>query len=185
MEPLTKKQQELAESNIKLANWSLYAFRNHHWYFKRSLVGVIDNNDIKQEQMLTLVRAASKWNPDRGTKFSSYAVACLKKMPHLYTRMIKLRSKKSSASVFDVDKGKEEELPEPDRYNVLYQSLSILSDRERYIIKERFGLNRSRKERTLKEIGKIFGVSRERIRQIQARALNKLRIHLEKMNGCY
>ena len=52
--------------------------------------------------------------------------------------------------------------------------LSTLSDRERRILERRFGLDAGR-PRTLGEIGQEFGVTRERIRQIEAKALRKLR----------
>lgn len=54
--------------------------------------------------------------------------------------------------------------------------LSSLSDREQKILKMRFGLNGS-KSHTLEEVGKEFAVTRERIRQIEAKALAKLRKH--------
>jgi len=52
--------------------------------------------------------------------------------------------------------------------------LSFLSDREREVLEMRFGLNDG-KDHTLEEVGKSFGVTRERIRQIEAKALRKLR----------
>lgn len=52
--------------------------------------------------------------------------------------------------------------------------LSFLSDREREVLEMRFGLNDG-KDHTLEEVGKEFGVTRERIRQIEAKALRKLR----------
>ena len=52
--------------------------------------------------------------------------------------------------------------------------LNILSERERNIIKLRYGLEGGEKE-TLESIGSKYGVTRERIRQIEAKALNKLR----------
>lgn len=54
--------------------------------------------------------------------------------------------------------------------------LDTLSDRERKIIQMRFGLG-SGKSRTLEEVGQEFDVTRERIRQIEAKALTKLRKH--------
>jgi RNA polymerase primary sigma factor len=54
--------------------------------------------------------------------------------------------------------------------------LSSLSDREQKIIKMRFGLDGT-KSHTLEEVGKEFAVTRERIRQIEAKALAKLRKH--------
>lgn len=54
--------------------------------------------------------------------------------------------------------------------------LSTLSEREQKIIKMRFGLD-SGKSHTLEEVGQEFAVTRERIRQIEAKALTKLRKH--------
>ncbi len=53
--------------------------------------------------------------------------------------------------------------------------LATLSPSEELIIKMRFGLNASGEEHTLEEIGAKFTVTRERIRQIEAKALRKLR----------
>ena len=54
--------------------------------------------------------------------------------------------------------------------------LSTLSDREQKIVKMRFGLENG-KSHTLEEVGQEFAVTRERIRQIEAKALAKLRKH--------
>jgi RNA polymerase primary sigma factor len=61
----------------------------------------------------------------------------------------------------------------------LSELLEVLDDRERTIVFKRFGLDDG-KPKTLEEVGKKFGVTRERIRQVQNIALAKLRRALAK-----
>lgn len=56
----------------------------------------------------------------------------------------------------------------------IFEALTILTEREQKILKERFGLN-GENSKTLEELGKIFGFSKERIRQIEETAIKKLR----------
>ena len=56
----------------------------------------------------------------------------------------------------------------------LEEVLDTLTDREKKVLSLRFGLEDGR-GRTLEEVGKEFNVTRERIRQIEAKALRKLR----------
>ena len=64
------------------------------------------------------------------------------------------------------------------------EALQDLKPKEQEVLRLRFGLNDGR-DRTLDEIGKQFGVTRERIRQIEAKALKKLRSpkHRKKLQG--
>jgi len=63
----------------------------------------------------------------------------------------------------------------------LLEALEQLSERERAILSLRYGIEDGQ-QRTLEEIGHILGFTRERIRQIEAEALNRLR-HSE--TGCH
>ena len=56
--------------------------------------------------------------------------------------------------------------------------LEVLDDRERKIILQRFGLDAA-EPKTLEEVGKNFGLTRERIRQLQNTALAKLRSRIQ------
>lgn len=69
---------------------------------------------------------------------------------------------------------------------IIYEILKDLTEKERDIIKMRFGLEGD-ENHTLEEVGKRFGVSRERIRQIEAKAIEKLRKHrdIKKLKGYY
>jgi RNA polymerase primary sigma factor len=58
---------------------------------------------------------------------------------------------------------------------VTYAALEMLSSREQEIVRMRYGLNETGKEYTLQEVGEMFQVTRERIRQIEEKALLKLR----------
>ena len=75
----------------------------------------------------------------------------------------------------------DQNLPSPEDAaagNLLHEQieemLDALSDREREVLRYRFGLEDGRSY-TLEEVGRRFGVTRERIRQIEAKALRKLR----------
>ena len=56
----------------------------------------------------------------------------------------------------------------------IHNALVVLNEREREVLEMRFGLLDG-EDHTLEEVGKHFGVTRERIRQIEAKALRKLR----------
>jgi RNA polymerase primary sigma factor len=68
----------------------------------------------------------------------------------------------------------------------LQEIISELSMREQKILEMRFGL-KDGVTHTLEEVGKVFGVTRERIRQIEAKALEKIRQHhkIDKLKGYY
>jgi len=65
-----------------------------------------------------------------------------------------------------------------DKFNHVSEWLDSLNDNEREILTLRFGLNDSEPQ-TLDTIGKKFGVTRERIRQIEAKSLDKLRVIMQ------
>ncbi len=66
----------------------------------------------------------------------------------------------------------------------IYELIEDLSDREKKILEMRFGLD-DNITHTLEEVGKVFGVTRERIRQIEAKSLLKLKAHkdIAKLKG--
>lgn len=97
------------------------------------------------------------------------------------------RDERSSLSDFIVDDSLE--APEVRVQNEsltqdVFQILLMLGPRERDVLKLRFGFADGNR-RTLEEIGQLFGVSRERVRQIETRAINKLRRLCRSSKGAY
>ncbi len=78
---------------------------------------------------------------------------------------------------FIKDNGKtvEDEIYDQELKNLINEMLSTFNDRERKIIQLRFGLTGGN-AKTLEEVGKEFKITRERVRQIEAKAMNKLRL---------
>jgi len=74
------------------------------------------------------------------------------------------------------------ELEDKAKAEMIKQLVSQLDEREAAILRRRFGLD-GRDEETLEEVGVDFGVTRERIRQIQEQALKKLRRKIEKLEA--
>jgi RNA polymerase primary sigma factor len=75
-----------------------------------------------------------------------------------------------------------EQLEDKTVTNMLQDMITTLDPREATILRYRFGLDGG-SERTLEEVGEKFGVTRERVRQIQNIALNKLRRMIEKLEA--
>jgi RNA polymerase primary sigma factor len=73
----------------------------------------------------------------------------------------------------------EEELDVSLEQEVLHKALSDLPDREQEVLKLRYGLNGDRDPASLESIGRQLGITRERVRQIEANALEQLAVHRE------
>jgi RNA polymerase primary sigma factor len=59
--------------------------------------------------------------------------------------------------------------------HALHRAVADLPERQQEIVKLRYGLNGDSEPKSLEEIGKIMGITRERVRQIETRALRQLR----------
>ena len=140
--------------------------------------------ELVSDGNLSLLRAIEKFDFARGNKFSTYASWAIMKnfartIPGEYRQRDRFRT--SHDELFAVTQEQRgnptaEETLQRDRVSKIERVLKRLDDRERQIIVGRFGLDHSREPRTLKEVGAELGVTKERIRQIEARALNKLRL---------
>ncbi|MFM8583597.1 MAG: sigma-70 family RNA polymerase sigma factor [Planctomycetaceae bacterium] len=132
---------------------------------------------------LSLIRAIEKFDYGKGFKFSTYASWAIMKN---YARSIPAenvhhdRFRTGTDEMFLSWTDRRTDQFEQERNNVqqheaLMRILSQLDERERSIIVSRFGLERNTEPSTLEELGGRFGVTKERIRQLENRALSKLR----------
>jgi RNA polymerase primary sigma factor/RNA polymerase sigma factor len=139
--------------------------------------------DLISEGNESLMRALEKFDYTRGFKFSTYATWAFKRnFVRAFAREMKHRDRFAT--------GPDErfhEVPE-DRPDPLHQLraqekwktqvdqiLTELPERERQIIEGRYGLTPGTEPKTLKQVAADFGVSKERIRQLETRAMNILR----------
>jgi len=133
---------------------------------------------------MSLMRAVDKFDYMRGFKFSTYASWAIMKnfarsVPQQGKRLERFQTGRDELLEMSKDLRFEGEEPyrEPDvtvRQSI-ERVLDQLEGREREIVMRRFGLGDQRGPQTLEEVGAHFGVTKERIRQIEGRALNKLR----------
>lgn len=144
-------------------------------------VGSAAFDELVGEGHVTLMRAVEKFDFSRGVRFSTYASRALMNGCHALQRQASALRRTICApcevvddSVTDYRTTAGEERASQNLHHAVDQMLLGLSSRERTIIEARFGFHFSRSP-SLKEIGRGMGISKERVRQLQQRALDKLR----------
>jgi RNA polymerase primary sigma factor len=156
---------------------------------KRTRLGDVDFAEIVSEGNMALLRAVDKFNVDRGFKFSTYACRAILKA-FSRTALKSNRYKTRFPVEFEPDYEKSDwtdrrrDAVEEDCVDELKQivdrNLAELSDVEQTVIRRRFNWQQAEDSpMTLEEVGQIIGVTKERVRQIQNKALTKIRQVME------
>lgn len=158
---------------------------------KRTRLSGLDFNELVSEGNFALLRSVDKFDCSRGFKFSTYACrAILKSFSRVAMKASRYRMR--FPTEFDptleksdfVDKKRDtvEEACVEEVRDILAQNRADLNDIEKTVIRERFALDGtggSTKPKTLEQVGQMIGVTKERVRQIQNKALKKIRMILE------
>jgi RNA polymerase sigma factor (sigma-70 family) len=160
---------------------------------KRTRMSEVDFADLVSEGNMALLRSVDKFDCGRGFKFSTYACrAILKAFSRQGIKFSKYRQRfptdfdpalEKSNHVETVRATHERESADEVKHIVLTNQAE-LTDVERTVIHHRFGLDggTERLPLTLEQVGQIIGVTKERVRQIQNKALEKIRTALETAN---
>lgn len=173
LEQATEIKNFLIRSNLRL----VVSIAKRHMKPNTSFFEMVSDGNM------SLIRAIEKYDFSRGFKFSTYASWAIMKN---YARSIPAESVQldrfrtgneevfQSSSDTRSDAFKDERVNQKQRELIL-SILDHLDPREREIIVHRYGLSEGGAPLTLEQVGSRFGVTKERIRQLESRALRKMR----------
>ncbi len=183
--------EQLYEQAVKIKNRIVQAnLRLVVSIAKRHVQASEDFFQLVSDGNMSLIRAAEKFDYTRGNKFSTYASWAIMKnfartIPGEFKQRDRFRPTSEEVFLAKADERSDRYLEEAEhqrRTQQVNRIMEALDEREREIIISRFGLDYKQEPLTLKEVGEEMGVTKERIRQIQTRALNKLRIAAKEDN---
>ncbi len=159
---------------------------------KRTRLSSVDFSELISEGNMALLRSVDKFDCSRGFKFSTYACrAILKSFSRVAMRASRYRGR--FPTEFDptlersdfVDRKRDDHEHDcvDEVRSIISANRADLNEVEMTVIRERFALGVPESEgpspKTLEQVGAIIGVTKERVRQIQNKALGKLREVLE------
>ena len=139
--------------------------------------------ELVSDGNMSLLRAAEKFDLSRGNRFSTYASwAIMKNFARTIPNVLRHRDRfrTSHAEMFSTTEDVHadqyaQESAQIQREAQVQGILRRLDERERQIVASRFGLTRGQEPLTLKQVGAALGITKERVRQIECRALGKLK----------
>jgi RNA polymerase primary sigma factor len=173
-EEIVATKNQIARANLRL----VVSIAKRHVTPDQNFFELVSDGNV------SLLRAIEKFDYARGNKFSTYASWAIMKnfartIPGEYRQRDRFRTSYDELfAATQENRGNPmvDERAQSDRLEKIQRILAKLDEREQQIIIGRFGLDHNREPLTLKEVGAEMGVTKERIRQIEARALSKLRL---------
>jgi RNA polymerase sigma factor (sigma-70 family) len=156
---------------------------------KRSRLGDTDFAEIVSEGNMALLRAVDKFNVERGFKFSTYACRAIlkgfsrtaqKHSRHRTRFPVEFEPEMEKSDWSDRKRDAVEEDCVDELKQIVDRNLADLSSIEQTVIRRRFNWEQQDESAmTLEEVGRIIGVTKERVRQIQNKALAKIKTVME------
>jgi RNA polymerase sigma factor (sigma-70 family) len=156
---------------------------------KRTRLGELDFAEVVSEGNMALLRAIEKFNVERGFKFSTYACrAILKAFSRTASKANRHRARFPVEFEPEMEKSDWQDRRRDavqdeciDELRAIVEgNLADLSSIEQTVIRRRFNWKQvDEAPLTLEEVGRIIGVTKERVRQIQNKALTKIRVVME------
>jgi len=188
-----KRAEEVIEWHRRFEHFREYLVRTNLALVlamaKRTRLGDVDFAEVVSEGNMALIRAVDKFNVDRGFKFSTYACrailkafsrTALKSSRHKMRFPVEFEPDMEKSDWQDRRRGAVEEDCIDELKAIVSRNLAELSDVEATVIRRRFNWEQEQDSPlTLEEVGQIIGVTKERVRQIQNKALAKIRGVLE------
>ncbi|MDP5272994.1 RNA polymerase sporulation sigma factor SigK [Chengkuizengella axinellae] len=150
-----------------------------------------DIEDLISIGTIGLIKAIESYKPNKGTKLATFSARCIENEILMHLRSLKKTRKDVSLqdpigtdkegneiTLIDILGTESDEVVDKVQLKIekskIYSNLHILDDREREVIKGRFGLIKGGEELTQREIAKDLGISRSYVSRIEKRALMKL-----------
>ncbi|MDB4807637.1 sigma-70 family RNA polymerase sigma factor [bacterium] len=179
---------ELIERLVALSEWHRDRILEANLRLVFSIVKkyVSANNtfdDLLSDGIVGLIRAVEKFDYGYGFRFSTFATQVVRRTTCRMVMVNQQDRQKVSSGLQDLDleisdEGRSSAISEK-RWHELRSILAVMLDgldrRERFIVRARFSMGSHRKVHTLQSLANRLGISKERVRQLEHRAIDKLR----------
>lgn len=179
---------ELVEKLVALAEWHRDRIVEANLRLVFSIVKKFVNpnntfDDLLSDGIVGLMRAVEKFDYDRGFRFSTYATQVVRRNSYRTVVTNQEERQKMVGGLQDMDI----EFPEEERSSAISEKrwhdlrarlavmLTDLDRREKFIIRARFALGSHRRVHTLQSLADRLGISKERVRQLERRAMDKMK----------